>query len=308
MKAFVTGVSGFVGPYLARHLAQNGFEVFGIDRNGVAVEGCAAQQCDITDYNALSVIIRKVKPDVIFHLAGQSSVERSWKEPVLTRDVNVGGTKNLFDAVVAAKISPKILLVSSAEVYGIPKSIPIREDHLLKPVSPYGESKVEQERLALDYIRKKKLQVIICRSFPHIGPGQPSKFVCSNFAEQVVNVEKGRAGFVKVGNVDVTRDFTDVRDIVRAYLLAIQKCKPGEIYNVCSGRSRTIKSILDLLISLSKSKPIKVVKDDSRMRNNDIPMLIGNPAKFRSATGWEPKIAIEQTVTDLLEYWRGGVK
>jgi GDP-4-dehydro-6-deoxy-D-mannose reductase len=302
MKAFITGVAGFVGPHLVRHLLSNGFEVSGIDLNGVQVKGCKIFQCDITDAYEIYSVISKVKPDFIFHLAGQSSVELSWKEPKLTYDINVGGTKNLFDAIAKAKISPKVLLVSSAEVYGTPKSVPITEEHPIAPVSPYGKSKVEQEQLALAYL--EKFPIVICRSFPHIGPGQPPKFVCSNFAEQIVNVEKGKADSVKVGNLEARRDFTDVRDVVRAYLLALQKCKPGSIYNVCSGQEHTIKQILGILLSASKSKEIKVEKEESRMRQNDIPALIGSPAKFEAVSGWKPEVRIEKTLSDLLDYWR----
>jgi GDP-4-dehydro-6-deoxy-D-mannose reductase len=301
MKALVTGVGGFVGPHLVRHLLDRGFEVFGVDRNDSEVEGCTVYKCDITDYSAVSSIVSKTRPDLIFHLAGQSSVELSWKEPELTRRINVFGTKNLLDAVVSANLSPKILIVSSAEVYGIPKSFPITENHELAPVSPYGKSKVEQERLSLGF---KDLHIVVCRSFPHIGPGQPSNFVASNFAKQVVMIETGKSSAVKVGNIESRRDFTDVRDVVRAYLLALEKCPPHSVYNVCSGKDHTIKSMLDIMLSLSKARNIKVETEPSRMRKSDIPVLVGNPGKFISATGWAPKIKLEKTLADLLEYWR----
>ncbi len=305
MKAFITGVSGFVGPYLARHLARNGFEVFGIDRSGdKQVDGCIVEACDVTDAAAVSAIIKRIKPGMIFHLAGQSSVSLSWKEPELTKTVHVAGTKNVLDAVVAANLKPKVLIVSSAEVYGIPKSIPITESHPVHAVTPYGESRVEQEKLALGYFKKKGVQLVISRSFNQTGPGQPSAFVCSDFARQVAEAEKGLRKEIVVGNLEIKRDFTDVRDAVAAYLLALQKGKPGEVYNICSGNSYSIKSILDALLSFSSAKSVKILKVAAKKRRHDIPELVGDNSKFRQATGWQPKIPIEKTLKEILEYWR----
>ena len=306
MKALITGVNGFVGPYLVKHLVSNGFEVFGIDRSGKKkVDGCVVDSCDVTDYAAVFAVVNLVKPDLIFHLAGQSSVERSWKEPELTRKVHVLGTRNLLEAVVAGNLKPKVLIVSSAEVYGVPKRLPITEDHPLQPVTPYGESRVEQEKLALEYFRSKGVKLVISRSFNQTGPGQPPAFVCSDFAKQVVAVERGEKGAVVVGNLDVKRDFTDVRDAVVAYLLALQKGKPGEVYNICSGNNYSIRSVLDTLISFSaKSKSARIVSDVSKARRNDIPELVGDNTKFQQATGWKPEVSLDQTLSDLLNYWR----
>lgn len=304
-RAFITGVGGFVGPYLVKHLVSNGFEVFGVNRKSSKVEGCVVDPCDVTDYDSVFSVVRRIKPDFIFHLAGQSSVEKSWKEPELTRTVHVKGARNLLEAVVAAKLKPRILIVSSAEVYGIPEKLPIAEDHPMKPVTPYGESRVEQEKLALDYFRNKSVQLVISRSFNQTGPGQPSTFVCSDFAMQVVEAEKGRRTEIVVGNLDVRRDFTDVRDAVGAYLLALQKGKPGEIYNICSGSSYSIKSVLDTLMSFSNvARSAKIVKEPSRVRKSDIPELLGSPFKFMAATGWKPSIKFETTLSDMLDYWR----
>ncbi len=309
MKAFITGVSGFVGPYLVKHLVDSGFEVSGMDRNGSRIDGCVVSVCDITDSAAVAAVVRRASPDLIFHLAGQSSVERSWKEPELTREVNVGGTKNLLDAVAAAGINPKILIVSSAEVYGIPDGVPITEEHPLKPVSPYGESRVAQEKIALGYFRSRALQVVISRSFNQTGPGQPPNFVCSDFARQIASIEKGaQPPVIKVGNLAVRRDFTDVRDAVRAYLLALQKGKAGEFYNVCSGEGHSVSSVLAMLLSFSaaasSAKQVKIVKASSRVRKSDIPELVGSPSKLMKATGWKPSIPFEKTLSGLLGYWR----
>ncbi len=303
MKALVTGVTGFVGPYLVNHLVRNGFDVFGIDRSGKEVPGCAVEVCDVTNAPAVSSIVRKVKPEFIFHLAGQSSVERSWKEPELTRNVHINGTRNLLDAVLASKIKPRILVVSSAEVYGVPKSIPISESHPALPITPYGESRIGQERVALEYFNKG-VDLVISRSFNQTGPGQPSAFVCSDFARQVAEIEKGMRNSIVVGNLSVKRDFTDVRDAVAAYLLALRKCKPGEIYNISSGKGYSIRWIVDKLISLSKVKDARISQDSSKVRKADIPELVGDNSKFRKATGWKPSFDFADTLSDLLDYWR----
>lgn len=304
MKALITGVSGFVGYHLVKHLAGEGFEVFGIDRAGSVIDGCVVEKCDITDPAAVAAAVRKVRPDFIFHLAGQSSVALSWKQPGLTREVNVGGTKNLLEAVAAAGISPKILIVSSAEVYGAAKKFPTSESEQLKPVSPYGESRVEQEKLALEYFRSKGMAVVISRSFNHTGPGQPPELVCSNFARQLADIGKGRQpAVVRVGDLKVVRDFTDVRDVVRAYLQLLQKGRPGEVYNICSGKAYSIGEVLDRLVRIS-GLGVKVEKELSRVRDNGIAVLHGDNSKLVAATGWKPVIGFDQTLSDLLDYWR----
>jgi GDP-4-dehydro-6-deoxy-D-mannose reductase len=189
MKSFITGISGFVGPYLARHLIENGYEVSGIDRKGKALEGCSTASCDLLDKERVFEIVANEKPDFVFHLAAQSSVPKSWEIPELTKKINVEGTKNVLDAVVAAKVSPKILVVSSAQVYGTPKKeAPLTEETPLHPESPYAESRVEQEKLALDYAEKHKLKVFVSRSFNHTGPGKPEFFVGSDFANKIAYI------------------------------------------------------------------------------------------------------------------------
>lgn len=303
MKALITGVSGFVGPYLVKHLAANGFGAFGIDRAGSVIDGCVVEKCDITDSEAVANVVKRVQPDFIFHLAGQSSVAMSWKEPELTKAINVGGTKNILDAVAAAGINPKILIVSSAEVYGVAKKFPTAENHPLQPVSPYGESRVEQEKVALDYFRRG-LQVIIARSFNHTGPGQPSGLVCSSFAKQLAGIGKGKQpAVVKVGDLKVVRDFTDVRDVVKAYLLLLQKGRSGEVYNVCSGKASSVGEVLGMLMKLS-GLTVKVEQERSRLIERAIPVLHGDNSKLAAATGWKPKISLGETLSDLLDYWK----
>jgi GDP-4-dehydro-6-deoxy-D-mannose reductase len=303
MKALVTGAGGFVGPYLVKYLVSKGFEVFGFDRKGSKIEGCQVEPCDITDYNAVSKLIQKIKPDHVFHLAGQSSVALSFKEPEMTRKVNAYGTRNLLEAIVAAKIKPKILIVSSAQVYGIPKKVPITEQHPIAPVSPYGESKVEQEELSLQYAKENGLSMVICRSFNHTGPGQPSEFICSQIAKQVADLEKGKITVIKVGNVNAKRDFTDVRDIVQAYLLALEQAEPGEIYNICSGKAYSIQEVIDTLLELANVEA-EIEKDTSQLRPSDIPILLGDNSKFISATNWQLTISLKRMLSDMLDYWR----
>ncbi len=307
LKALITGVSGFVGPYLVKHLVTNGFEVFGIDRAGTKVEGCVVSVCDITDAAAVAAVVQRVRPDFIFHLAGQSSVALSWKEPELTRKVNVGGTRNLLKAVADAGMNPKVLVISSAEVYGIAKKFPTSESEPLKPISPYGESRVEQESLALEYFRTKGVRLVISRSFNHTGPGQPSGLVCSNFAKQLAVIEKGKQQpVVRVGDLSVVRDFSDVRDVVRAYQVLLQKGSFGEVYNVCSGKAYSIGEILERLVKLSGLK-VKVEQETSRIREHAVPVFHGDNSKLAAATGWKPEISFDKTLSDLLDYWRKSV-
>jgi len=302
MKAFITGIGGFVGKYLANHLLENGFEVYGIDRNKAEFKDCQVKVCDVLDKEKLSDVIEKIKPDVIFHLAAFSSVKQSFSNADATKKVSVEGTKNLFDAVVSAKINPGILVVSSLQVYGSPDKLPIKEDFPLRPASPYAESKVEQEKLCQDYFRKG-LKIIISRSFNHTGPEQKAEFVWPSFAKQIAEIEKGKRTEIKVGNLDIERDFTDVRDIMKAYLLAVQKCTPGEIYNICSGKAYNLGKMLEILKSYS-IVDVNVVVDPERIRKADVPVLYGDNSKFAKATGWKPEIAFEQTLKDILEYWR----
>lgn len=296
MKALITGVNGFVGPYLKNHLLDNDFKVYGTDiSQGVDVDF----KLDLLDKNKVEEIIKKIKPDLIFHLAAQSSVKLSFLQPDFTMKVNVQGTRNILQAVKINVPYSKILVVSSADVYGVSKEVPLLESSKLNPVSPYGESRVEQEKVALSY----GLNLVISRSFPHTGPGQRPFFVCSSIAKQIAEIERGKEAILKVGDVTVKRDFSDVRDIVKAYLLALEKCKFNEIYNICSGRKYSIKQILDILLSFTNKK-IQINVDSKRLRKKDIPILQGDNSKFVEATGWGPTIPIEKTLRDLLEYWR----
>lgn len=271
-KALITGINGFVGPYLQHELEKNGYDVYGIDLNGGSDK---IFSCDITNFDSVLDVMLKIKPDFIFHLAGFSSVAKSFENPELCFKINVDGTKNLLDAVVKSGLKPRVLIVSSAEVYGRPKYIPIDEKHPLDPVSPYGKSRVEQEKLALSY----NLPVIISRSFNHTGPGQPATFVIPSFKKQVSEAKDGDTIFV--GNLDLVRDFSDVRDVVHAYRTLIEKGKVGEVYNVGSGVGYKLRDILDKMIKES-GKKLKVEVDPKKYRDVDIPKLVCDNKKIMS--------------------------
>jgi len=215
---------------------------------------------------------------------------------------------NLLEAVRKSRCDPVIQIAGSSEEYGLvyPDEMPIKETNPLRPMSPYGVSKVAQDLLSRQYYRSYGLKTVVTRAFNHTGPRRGDVFVTSNFSKQVAETEKGlREAVICVGNLNAQRDFSDVRDIVRAYWLAVNKCEYGEVYNICSGKARKIQSVLDLLLSMSKVRNIEVKQDPSRMRPSDVEILQGDYSKFKEATGWKPKIPFEQTMEDLLNYWRG---
>lgn len=264
-KALITGINGFVGPYLKKELEHHDYEVFGIDLKG---DDKKVFSCDITDPDSVYNTISKVEPDFIFHLAGFSSVGKSFQQPELCKKINVDGTRNLLDAVVKAGLMrSRILIVSSAEVYGKAEKIPIDENHPLNPLSPYGKSRVEQEKVASGF----DLPIIIARSFNHTGPDQPDTFVIPSFRKQIKEANDGDT--IHVGNLEVVRDFSDVRDVVKAYRILLEKGKDKEIYNVGSGEEYKLKDILDRFIKQS-GKNLKVEIDPKRYRKADIPVLV----------------------------------
>lgn len=305
MRALITGINGFVGGHLSKILLNKGFEVFGTDiKNSCNIQGITYCSVDISDKEEVFNLIGKCRPDRIFHLAAVSSVQTCKDNPELTEKVNIGGTENIMSACIENNINPKILIASSGHVYGIPKNIPIDESHPVNPVNEYGKSKLEQENVALNFFRDYNLNIIISRSFNHIGPNQTTGFVCSDFAKQIVEIEKGiKKPEINVGDLSTERDFTDVRDIVKAYLLLLEKGKSGEIYNIGSGKGYTIKEILNKLVEKSKEK-IEVIEDKALFRVSEIPTLVANNNKFIELTGWKPEIDIDTSLTDILNYWR----
>ena len=302
MRALITGFNGFVGGHLSNLLLEKGFDVFGTDRTGI--DSTKFFRVDITNKSDVFDLIKKIKPDYIFHLAAIASIDICEANPVLARKINVGGTENLLSACLQNNLNPKIFIPSSAHVYGIPKSLPINENHQVCPISEYGKSKLEQERASLEFFKRYGLNVFISRSFNHIGPNQSTGFVCSDFAKQIIEIEKGlKKPEINVGDLSPMRDFTDVRDIVRAYLLLLEKGTPGEIYNIGSGKGYSIKEILNILISKSNIE-IEIKLDRIRFRKSEIPSLIANNKKFSELTGWKPLIDIKKSISDILAYWR----
>lgn len=313
MVVVITGASGFVGSYLIHDLRTASTEkdnIYGIANDEII--GQAAKELDgsalidITDHDALRKYLVELKPDVIYHLAAQSSVAVSLKEPGKTFRVNVMGTLNLLE--IAHKdldTHPLILLIGSADVYkSPPDEQPITEETPFHPLNPYAASKTAVDYLGEICWKNYGLKTIRTRSFNHIGPGQATTFVMPSFARQIARIEKGlQDPVILVGNLNVKRDFTDVRDVVRAYRLLMKMGNPGDVYNVCSNRAVSIDSMLKMLMDLS-TKTIEVRQDPERMRPADNPVLLGDNSKLVNLTGWKPAIPIEKTLEDLLNYWR----
>ena len=306
MKALITGIDGFVGNYLAAILLENGYEVYGTSIiPNYKKENIKIFDMDLLDKNKVLEVISEVKPNKVFHLAGQSAVGLSWKEPTLTFNINVNGTINLLEAIREKIVDTKILIIGSSDQYGVIKEqdCPINENQKQNPQTPYGISKKTQEEVALLYSKVYNMNIIIARPFNHIGPGQNKNFVVPDFASKIVDIERGADPVIKVGNLDTYRDFTDVRDIVRAYVLLLEKGNIGEIYNVGSGSAIRVQEILDKLINLSKL-PISIEIDPDKFRPIDVPLVLCDNSKIKSDTGWVPGISIDETLKETLEYWR----
>jgi GDP-4-dehydro-6-deoxy-D-mannose reductase len=314
LKVLITGITGFAGSHLAEFcLARPEVEVVGTYRwrsrreNIEHLKDLELIETDLLDAASVHKTLARTKPDFIFHLAAQSFVPTSWSAPTATINTNVGSQVNLFEAMIALGLTEtRFLVVGSSEEYGLvlPGETPITEDNPLRPLSPYGVSKVAQDLLGFQYFRSYGLRTIRTRAFNHGGPRRGEVLLPSDFAKQIAEIEKGlRPPVVEVGTLDSIRDFTDVRDIVRAYWLALEKGEPGEVYNIGSGNDPTMQTILDSLLSLSDSKiQVKVV--ESKIRPSDVKVLISDSTKFRSATGWEPQIPLETMLADTLDYWR----
>lgn len=318
MKVLITGIGGFVGSHLTELLlSKKGIDVFGIERWKASTENIEHikdqikfyGECDINDIVSMRDILKKIKPDYIIHLAAQSFVPTSWTAPAETLKTNIIGQVNLFEALRSLELNPRILIAGSSEEYGYVKKneVPIKETHDLRPLSPYAVSKVGQDYLGYQYFRSYGMKIIRTRAFNHSGPRRGEYFACSNFAKQIAMIENGkRRPIIYVGNLDAKRDFTDVRDMVKAYWLLMIKGKPGDVYNISSGKTYSIKQVLNILLKMSKVK-IEVKQDPERMRPSDVPILLGDCSKMRKLTGWKPEIPFEKTLKDILEYWRGRV-
>ena|SRR3989344_744332 len=311
-KILITGSEGFVGQHTVHELKKN-YSIVGLSRNTKlpAEENLVYEIGDILDENFLYELLKKYKPDVILHLAG---IAKTWgNDPREVFNINLIGTLNIYESVLKLKnedgFDPKIVFVSSAECYGKTNNTEnITEDSILNPVNTYGASKLAADRLSYQYTQAHNLNIVILRPFPHIGPGQQKGFFVPDITSQIIEIEKDPSRHeLMVGNLEAIRDYLDVRDVVRAYKLAIGKdLTKGEAYNICSGKGIKVEEILQKILAQTDKK-IEVKTDPSRMRPIDLPIFVGNNKKFVAATGWQPEISIDQSLKDVLDYWRGRV-
>ena len=313
MNVLITGAGGFVGGHLLAHLNQtadltlHGMLVSEAERRPVLDALCPHLWIvDIRDAAAVRAALAEIQPERIYHLAGQAYVPRSFEDPWDTLETNIRGTLNILEAVRQLNLPARVLVVGSAEVYGVVRAeqLPLTEDTPFAPSSPYSVSKVGQDMLALQYTLAHRVFTVRVRPFNHIGPGQNNRFAVSNWALQIAEAEQGkREPVVYVGQLDAARDFTDVRDVVRAYALAINQGQSGSVYNVCTGQAYSMKVILNKLVALSKV-PIDIRVDTGRLRPTEIPALVGDYRRLREQTGWEPLISLDQSLRDALDGWR----
>ncbi|MDE3103002.1 MAG: GDP-mannose 4,6-dehydratase [Chloroflexota bacterium] len=344
MRVLITGITGFAGSHLAEHVLadhpdvavygtyrwrsrmENLDELMRLKKLDV-VEGrfgtgpevrdeerrrgrVLLLHTELTDAGAVEKLIGAVQPDRIFHLAAQSFVQSSFDEPAATIAINVGSQLNIFEAVRRhADVETRIHVAGSSEEYGLvlPDEVPMKETNPLRPLSPYAVSKVAQDKLGWQYFKSYGMHVVVTRGFNHTGPRRGLVFSTSTFARQIAEIEAGlHDRVIYVGDLTTKRDWTDVRDMARAYWLALEKAQPGESYNIGSGRTRTVGQMLEALLAHSKVK-VRIQEDPARLRPSDVPILWADVSKFQAATGWAPQIPLERTLEDLLDYWRARV-
>ncbi len=315
MHILITGATGFVGGYLRQQIqAHAGWQFTGTTFPDLPLDSANPRErflyLDLRQADSVHALLADERPDAIIHLAAQSHVPTAYQDPWGTLENNIRGQVNLLEACVALKLKPRFLVIGSGEEYGrdTPDAMPLREEHPLRPENPYSVSKVAQDVLGYQYFISYGIPVIRLRPFNHIGPGQSPKFVLPAFAQQVARIEAGQQEPVlRVGNLSPARDFTDVRDVTRAYILALLHGEAGEVYNVCSGTGRTVQSIVNRLLELAHV-PISVEIDPDRYRPADVPVIFGSAEKLRQITNWEPEIPFECTIRDVLEEWRRRVQ
>lgn len=312
MRALITGINGFVGGHLAEHLlAETDWQIVGVAREArlrleALRERVQLHAVDLLDATAVGQLLREVQPDLVFHLAAQAHAPTSFRDPAATLTTNIMMQLNLFEAVRAATLDPTLLIVCTGEEYGAvqPHELPVDEDTPLRPVSPYAVSKVAQDMLAYQYHAAYQLKTIRVRPFNHTGPRQEDRYAPTAFAHQIARIEAGlQPPVVSVGNLAAQRDFTDVRDVVRGYRLAVEHGEPGAVYNLGSGQAVAIQTILDQLIAHSQVA-IQVQPDPERMRPADVPLIVCDASRFRQRTGWQPTIPLRQTLGDVLDDYR----
>ena len=318
MRALITGLTGFAGSHLSEYLAQQErAEVYGLSLSGDCLDdgspickGAQVFACDLRDGDETGRLVKETHPDQIYHLAALAAVSSSWIRPAETLTNNMVAQLNVLEAAVQLEPQPRVLIIGSSDEYGLvrPEELPVREGNPLRPGSPYSVSKITQDYLGYQYYLSHGLPVVRLRPFNHTGPRQRPGFVVPDFAQQIAEAEAGlREPVMRVGNLSAERDFTDVRDIVRGYYLALERGEPGEVYNVGSGRAYAMQEILDALLGMSHV-PIRVEPDPARMRPSDTPVVVCDATRFRQRTGWEPHIPLRQTLRDVLDYWRARVK
>lgn len=313
-RVLITGATGFVGGHLAEYLATlGGLEVHGLGRRAperASLPLARLHLADLTDPARVREVIADAKPELVFHLAGQASIPAAWSDPAGTFVTNVVGQIGLLDALVDLAREARVLVVGSSEEYGLvrPEELPVAETQPFRPTSPYGVSKISQEMLGYQYFLARGLAVVRVRPFNHFGPRQRDAFVASAFARQVAEAEAGLTPPVlHVGNLSARRDFTDVRDVVRAYWLALTRGEAGEVYNVGSGRAIAIQTLLDTLLEMSEVR-LRVEPDPARLRPADVPAMYADVGKLAARTGWSAEIPLERTLRDTLEDWRGRIR
>jgi GDP-4-dehydro-6-deoxy-D-mannose reductase len=306
-KVLITGGTGFVGTHLVSFLKSRGSQVAIL-----AASGCSENtdlecyQGDVRDADTVFAAIHEFKPNYIYHLAAVSAVDLSWRSPRLTYEVNVFGTLNVFEAAMSLAAPPKVLNISTAQVYA-PSISALNESSALAPDNPYAASKATSEFLSVQFRRQSEGGIVTARSFNHAGPGQSPDFVLSSIAKQFAEIEAGmREPKLVLGNIHVERDFTDVRDVVQAYSLLLQKGEVNGIYNVCSGHSRSIEEIVREFESVSGIN-IEIESHPGKQRAGENQVVCGDPTKIQAATGWRPNIPLKTTLQDLLAYWRAKV-
>ena len=315
VRVLITGITGFVGSHLAEFALEQGAEVWGSCRWRSKTENIEHMrdrlhlvECDLRDLSSVQHLVEQAAPDYVVHLAAQSFVASSWHAPAETLYTNSVSQVNLLEAIRPKRESAaRFLAIGSSEEYGMvyEDELPIKETNPLRPLSPYAVSKVTQDLMGYQYFQSYRLPIVRTRAFNHEGPRRGDVFVTSNFARQIAEVEAGRRSpVIHVGNLKARRDYTDVRDIVRGYWRLLEAGEPGEVYNLCAGRAWAIQDVLDFLLQRARVRGIEVKEDPSRLRPSDVPVLLGDPSKIRRTVGWEAKIPFEQTLTDLLEYWR----
>jgi Nucleoside-diphosphate-sugar epimerases len=306
LKALITGASGFVGKTMTKKLLSHGVEVLGISRSVSELNGEATEkyQCDVQQKTKLKEILHFYRPDYIVHLAGPAFIPDSINKPETTYNVIFQGTLNLLESIRELELSAKLLYISSADVYGANSKSFLSEQDSIEPNNPYSSAKACAELACKQYFHSYGMDIMIARPFNHTGPGQSSDFVCSNFALQIASMRNGTSCRLMTGNIDVERDFLDVRDVVEAYFELLKSGKSGEIYNICSNQAISIRSIIEMLFRVADIEDYTIEVNNDRVRKNEISLRVGDNSKIMNTTNWSPQYTMNQTVTDLFKYWK----